>query len=157
MGTRLEMTKQRNGDWHERTVPLGMQIIDTRDLHEVHRAALPLSGIRLTPDGNVLLGQMLPPGDAAGGGANADSHRLTILETRRLEERGSFDLAGAYPYAWLSGDGRYAYLTGQVQVGGHRHLSFRVVEVSTLRVLAERAVGEYFGDLINLTPGAGED
>lgn len=148
IGQRTEIVKQANGQARERTIPLGLQVIDTGNLTELRHLDLPARDMALSPDGQRLLVHTFHDDDT--GTANTGSgekHALVVLDAERLTERGHVDLDTAFSLAGFSPDGRFAYLNQSIYTGANR-VFVKGFDLQTQRFAAERTLDGYFADLL---------
>ncbi len=154
-GTRLYTISQRteivtspNGQPRERTVPLGLQVIDTGTLQEVRRLDLPASAMMLAPDGqHLLLHTFRDDGSDSAAPAHAAPHMLITLDANTLTERGRIDFDAAFSLAGFSPDGRDVYLSQPIDPWA-KQVAVKVFDVQTQRFTAERTLDGYFADLL---------
>jgi len=148
IGQRTEIVKQPNGQARERTIPLGLQVIDTGNLTELRHLDLSANDMALSPDGQRLLVHTFHDDDtgtaSTGSGAK---HALVVLDAERLTERGQVGLNTAFSLAGFSPDGRFAYLYQSINTGTNR-VFVKGFDLQTQRFAAERTLDGYFADLL---------
>ena len=79
---------------------------------------------------------------------------MRVLDTARLQEIGSLELESRFLLRGLSPDSRFAYVSGAVQTPAGQRLVYRVLDLGTPRVVAERTVDGVFGGLIPIWRGS---
>ena len=145
---RRELEEGAWGSMIWRQVPLGLQIVDTRRFHSVHRVDLPLNTLALSPDGERLLLTGFHDETTFNESHRNEAGGLYLLDTQNktpillMHPPGqNFLLHGFSP------DSRYAYFSAyNSDTGGD--LLLQVLDLESLEITGERHLPSGFADLL---------
>ncbi|MEE9248343.1 MAG: hypothetical protein V3U79_06585 [Dehalococcoidia bacterium] len=148
LGLRQEMTRESNGEWGQREIPLGLQVIATDDLSLIHRLDLPASNLALSPDGErlLLVGSLEAFSESAG--LQYEDNGLYFFDTKTFEDVGHLQPDVAFSLLGFSPDSRYAYVS-QPADPGHKYWT-KVLQVLDLE--SQRFVTELENTFARLIP-----
>lgn len=133
---RREMIKQPGNQqqWLPLDIPLGLQVIDTSDLHELHRFTSSLQLQTLSPDGQHLLFA-----DAMGEAKPAERHTLYIFDTAQNTQQAQVRLDYFQAIEGFAPDSDHVYINRR-QAEAAEGVTLQVLDLVTQRSVAERTL-----------------
>lgn len=165
LGQQPDARDPADPDRVEWAIPARLQVVDTSDLSETRRLALPATtGFALAPDGTRLLLHTFTPATPAPspvpGPPPPGRHELLVLDARTLATNGKLDVPAPFFLQEFSPDGRLVYLSYQLGGATARNVTplppatrLQAVDLATRRVVAERVFpGAYAVSLLQAWP-----
>ncbi len=145
-GARQEVTRQRDGRIVYRDIPLGLQVINTRDFTEVRRLDLASGDLALSPTGEWLLLTGSRTHLVVGEPSTQQASGLYVVDARRLEPSAPLGRGIIFSLDSFSSNGRYAYVRRwEAPRPGDTagRLMVQPLDLKTQRLEAERQVDGY--------------
>ncbi len=127
-------------------MPLGLRIVSTADLTELHRLDFPVSAVAVSPDGRRLLASGARLEAVSGQPGRREQSGLYVFDAAHLELVAHLQPGVEFFIDGFSRDGRYAYL-GHWKPDSQKYLH-GVFDFNTQRLVAERQLNGYFGGLL---------
>jgi hypothetical protein len=147
-GLRREIRSQSGGGTVLREVPMGLQVVATRDFAQLARLDLQVTDLALAPDGRRLLlsgAWMEWPSGTEGKQRGAGLH---ILDADRMTKLAQLSAGTASAFHGFSRDARYAYVSHVGPASSGFKTMFSALDLRELRQGPERSLDGYWGNLV---------
>lgn len=129
--------------------PLGVQMINVKEMKEARQTSLPLFEMALSPNGEYLVATGIVSNQPMNGDGKTTYSGVYVLDAKTLQPLKHFDTPDKYiRLNGFSADGLFAYFSVDPYNSGSTSSSLRAIDLKKLEIGAERSIKSGYIDVL---------